>query len=400
MADNVLNIGLVSFLIADSELQDDESTRRDKVMAQGGRGGGGVFPRQKVFEHSFFFCRLREKRYKIEGFYEETINMYLPDTFKRFFRISRETFEILLQHLIPLMGTRTHPGGRPEVPTEKKILMTLRYMASQETTLELSHRFDVSESTFLRARSEVIDIINNHLLVKFRKWPENGELPDIAQTIDDLGRYNFPNVVGAVDGCHIPIEAPNRNPQSYYNRKKFHSIILQGVCRENRMFININVGWPGRVHDAKVLRNSQLWGFGFRKCRNGQFHLLGDAAYPIRRWLLTPYRDTGHLSRKEMAYNRALSSKRQVIERAFALLKGRFRRLKYINVRSIIQICRIITCACVLHNICILHHDGMEDFLSDDVDEVDAGDGGIRQIIENDAEGVMKRLVITNQLRN
>ena len=37
----------------------------------------------------------------------------------------------------------------------------------------------------------------------------------------------FPRVIGAVDGCHVPIRTPSEYPQSYLNRLKSHSIILQ-----------------------------------------------------------------------------------------------------------------------------------------------------------------------------
>jgi hypothetical protein len=34
------------------------------------------------------------------------------------------------------------------------------------------------------------------------------------------------------------------------NRKKFHSIVLQVVCDVNKIFWNICVGQPKRVHDG------------------------------------------------------------------------------------------------------------------------------------------------------
>nr|CAI5844141.1 unnamed protein product [Callosobruchus analis] len=34
-------------------------------------------------------------------------------------------------------------------------------------------------------------------------------------------------VIGVVDGSHIRIDKPNNDPESYFNRKKFHSIQVQ-----------------------------------------------------------------------------------------------------------------------------------------------------------------------------
>ena len=101
-----------------------------------------------------------------------------------------------------------------------------------------------------------------------------------------MGQHSFPNILGAIDGCHIAIEAPIQNPKSYFNRKRFHSIVLQGVCVEDLKFTDISVGWPGRIHDAKVLRNSSLWEVGYQNCENGHYHLIGDAAYPVKDGLI------------------------------------------------------------------------------------------------------------------
>ena len=77
---------------------------------------------------------------------------------------------------------------------------------------------------------------------------------------------NFPGVLGAIDGTHIKINAPKEHKEVYINRKGYHSIVLQGVCREDLHFTHDVAGWPGSCHDARVLRNSDLWENGLHLC--------------------------------------------------------------------------------------------------------------------------------------
>lgn len=57
-------------------------------------------------------------------------------------------------------------------------------------------------------------------------------------------------------------------------------------------------------------------------------YFKGDSAFPLLNRLLTPYRQREILTPSQINYNRRLSSTRVVIEQAFGLLLGRFRRLK------------------------------------------------------------------------
>lgn len=63
-------------------------------------------------------------------------------------------------------------------------------------------------------------------------------------------------VIGAIDGSHIAIKAPHVNHEDYFNRKQNYSINLQGVVDATGKFIDVSTGWPGSIHDARVLR---LW---------------------------------------------------------------------------------------------------------------------------------------------
>ena len=94
------------------------------------------------------------------------------------------------------------------------------------------------------------------------------------------------------------------------------------------------------------------------------------------------------------------------IERAFALLKSRFRRLKYVDIDRLEDLPYIFLAACTLHNICTMSDNDVDDFLdtNDDVG-ADNDDSGLA---ESDATvdigdlsgnvGKRKRDLISEQL--
>ena len=53
------------------------------------------------------------------------------------------------------------------------------------------------------------------------------------------------------------------------------------------VFRDILVGWPGSVHDSRVLRNSSLFVTAAAKFP-GDTHLLGDGGYPLKRFTCSP----------------------------------------------------------------------------------------------------------------
>lgn len=59
------------------------------------------------------------------------------------------------------------------------------------------------------------------------------------------------------------------------------------------------------------------------------------------------------MTASQKTYNFKLSSTRQVIERAFGLLKGAWRRLFYLDMLYQRKIVSVIVAACVLHNFCL-----------------------------------------------
>ena len=178
-------------------------------------------------------------------------------------------------------------------------------------------------------------------------------------------------VIGAIDGSHIAIEAPLDRRDEYNNQKMTHSRILQGVCDSSKKFINCFAGFPGSCHDARVLRNSTLYRQTEVDPRvffpSDSYHIVGDSAYPLLIWLLVPIKDIENLTHVQTRFNKRLSQTRIIIECAFALLKGRFRRLKMV-VAKLDAIPSIITAACVLHNLCLDNNDDADDLI--DLDDM------------------------------
>ena len=131
---------------------------------------------------------------------------------------------------------------------------------------------------------------------------------------------------------------PHEYHVDYFNTKHFYSIVLQAVVDYRYCFCDINVGWPGSCHVARVLANSDI----FKKAQYGNLFpelnriidnaqvpimLLGDPAYPLMSWLMKPYLYNGHLTRERLHINWTLSRTRIVVENAFGRLKGRWRIL-------------------------------------------------------------------------
>ena len=112
----------------------------------------------------------------------------------------------------------------------------------------IGHLFGVSKSTVCIVTKHVCSSILKRLLPDYIKVPTGAALKEAVEEFK--GDHSFPQCVGAVDGSHIPIVSPQECPVDYYNRKGFHSIILQGTVDHKGRFIDVSVGWPGRVNDA------------------------------------------------------------------------------------------------------------------------------------------------------
>ena len=130
----------------------------------------------------------------------------------------------------------------------------------------------------------------------------------------------IPQVVGAVDGIHVRIIAPETDGKpDYFSRKQCHTITTQAVVGADLLFLDVATGFPGSSHDARNLRNTSL----FRKSESREILskpedaiksskigplIVGDGAYPLLPWLLTLFQYGPALTSHEKKFNKKLSS--------------------------------------------------------------------------------------------
>ncbi|KAL1246813.1 hypothetical protein QQF64_034816 [Cirrhinus molitorella] len=159
-----------------------------------------------------------------------------------------------------------------------EVLVFLYWLAHAASYRVVSQAFDIP-------RSSVHDIVHRvtkailGILKKVICFPNSDDLEAVGAGFAQLaGSPAFSRAVGAIDGCHIRIKPPANNSHCYYNRKLFHSIQLQAITDHQGKFIDIFVGYPGSVHDARVLKNSPVYTASMYpppgKC------ILGDGGYP------------------------------------------------------------------------------------------------------------------------
>ena len=155
------------------------------------------------------------------------------------FRVSRETFLFICEQLRPKIA-KMDTTFRKALPVEERVAVTLWFLATPGEYRTISRPCTVC--SIVRDMCKAIIDVHSPQYIKF---PSGNELSRTVSAFEAV--HGVPQCVGARDGSHIPINAPNRNHTDYYNRKGFYSVILQAVVDDRYCFTDINVGWPGCV---------------------------------------------------------------------------------------------------------------------------------------------------------
>ncbi|XP_075490887.1 uncharacterized protein LOC142529279 [Primulina tabacum] len=165
--------------------------------------------------------------------------------------------------------------------------------------------------------------------------------------------------IGALDGTYINVHVPVLEKGKYRTRKGTIAVNVLGVCNRDMNFIYALCGWEGSAADARVLRDALSRDDGL-KVERGCYYLC-DNGYANVHGFLTPYRRVPYHrdawgNRKNASQNyKALfkwrhNKARNVIERAFGLLKKRRVILRSPSFYPLKTPKRIIMAWILLHN--------------------------------------------------
>ena len=113
---------------------------------------------------------------------------------------------------------------------------------------------------------------------------------------------------------------------------------------------------PGSYHDAAVFQLSAAKAY-FSTLLPRRY-LLGDSAYPLSEYVLTPYPDdqARHDNNKALYNARHSGARVEQSEDIYGMLKRRFPIVKHIRL-SLENSWKVVNAAAVLHNVCIAWDD-------------------------------------------
>lgn len=284
------------------------------------------------------------------------------EEFRRCFRMSRATFDLICQELDPVV-TKKNTTLREAIPVRQRVAVCIWRLATGEPLRLVSKRFGLGISTCHKLVLEVCTAIRDVLMPKFLNWPDQERMNEVKEEFE--AKSGIPSVGGSMYTTHVPIIAPKENSAAYLNRrhterngKTCYSVTVQGVVDLKGVFTDVCIGWPGSMPDDQVLEKSAL----YRRACQGllrEVWIVGNSGYPLMDWVLVPYKHP-NLTWSQHAFNEKVEEIGAVAKEAFARLKGRWSCLQKRTEIKLQDLPVVLGACCVLHNICETRNEGMD----------------------------------------
>lgn len=307
------------------------------------------------------------KRKRSTEWWDVVVQNFDDEEWLENFRVRKGTFDFICDHVRGVLAPHPRPVIKQfhGLSVEKIVAIALYKLAHVAEYKVIGNQFGVHKSTVHNCVYAFCYAITQTLEEKIIRMPDESEAQNIANNFEKI--THIPQIIGAIDGSHIPITPPLEGNADFKNRKSYFSLILQAIVDDQYLFRNVSCRVPGACHDADALRESSFYKNretmmpkGTRLVDNMEipFFLIGDPAYPLSHWLLKNYEYNANISPAMDSFNVYLNSGRIVVENAFGRLKGRWRILLKRTEIHYSFVPTLVAACCILHNICEMSKEG------------------------------------------
>ncbi|XP_024141057.1 putative nuclease HARBI1 isoform X2 [Oryzias melastigma] len=246
-----------------------------------------------------------------------------------YFRMSVEKFDEILSIIGPDLRRQTTNFRNPVSP-EERLAMALRYLASGDSLISLANNFRLGHSTVVNSVHMVFAAIEDRMMDRFLPVPTEETWSAVADSF--WSKWDFPNCLGALGAKLVHVTAPAHSGLRLCDSRNFSLRLMALIDAE------CSAPLPGAPQLGPA-----------------PFAMVGDATFPLKTYLMTPYA-AEDLDHGEKLFNYRLSRARLTVERTFGILSARWRvLLQRINL-SPENVNTLVIAACILHN--FLHNPG------------------------------------------
>lgn len=175
-----------------------------------------VWVRNRSSEHNFW----------------SSVKLFDDDEWKAQFRVSRATFDYLLEQVGPVIKRR-RTNFRIPIEPQRRLAIALWWFARAGEYRTVSMMFGVGIATVCNIVRQVTSAILERLHQQFVSLPGEQRLDEVMAAFKERC---YPQCAGAIGTTHIPVSPvalPRDRPDDYLNKRGWHSVILQAVVDHN-----------------------------------------------------------------------------------------------------------------------------------------------------------------------
>ncbi|CAO2830449.1 unnamed protein product [Amaranthus hypochondriacus] len=175
-----------------------------------------------------------------------------PGESYRILRMEAHVFQNLAKLLKDNYGLKSTRSMQAE-----EALGIFVYLCAQfQSNRNMQNRFKHSGETISRKFNEVLEAMTRFSRDIVRSTDPN--FTKVPSKIRDNYKYwpHFKKCIGAIDGTHIPCVVSEEDKIPYIGRKGYPTQNILAICDFDMLFTYFVAGWPGSVHDNRVLKNA------------------------------------------------------------------------------------------------------------------------------------------------